>query len=330
MNAVILAGGFGSRLQPLTDTVPKPLLPVANVPMIDYSLAHLSALGIRNVVLTLGYKAERIIEWMTGYRSLVSHFLIEDMPLGTVGGVKAAQNFLDDRFIVLSGDALENVDFDAMLRLHVRSGKKATMAVTRVPDPRPFGVVEYDGNGTVTALIEKPSTFTAAQTTVNCGVYILERSALAYVPSGVPFDFSRDLFPLLIEEGELGAYEHDGYWSDIGTPNAYFDAGFTVLRGGFFPPSYNRYRDVSHISGQENPSLVSYSATVTGHIEGCIVAQNAFVASGASLCECIVLPDAIAEGRHTREIIGGDFALPVESQLPSLKNRNFAGIRTNP
>lgn len=329
MNAVILAGGFGSRLQPLTDTVPKPLLPVANAPMIDYSLAHLAALGIRDVVLTLGYKAEQIIEWMTGYRSLVSHFLIEDAPLGTAGGVKAAQNLLDDCFIVLSGDALENVDFNAMLRRHVQSGKLATMAVTRVPDPRPFGVVQYDEQGTVTSLTEKPRFFTGESTTVNCGVYILQRAALQNVPSGLPFDFSRDLFPLLIEDGMLGVYEHDGYWSDIGTPNAYFDAGFEVLRGGFFPPLYNRYRDISRVCGQESPSLVSYSATVTGHIERCIVSRNAFVASGAVLHECIVLPDAIAEGRHSREIIGCDFALPAESPLSPLKNRNFAGIRTN-
>ncbi|MDE7395174.1 MAG: nucleotidyltransferase family protein [Clostridiales bacterium] len=329
MNAVILAGGFGSRLQPLTDTVPKPLLPVANVPMMDYSLAHLSAFGIRNVVLTLGYKAEQIIEWTTGYRSLVSHFLIEDVPLGTAGGVKAAQNFLDDRFIVLSGDALENVDFDAMLRNHVQSGKLATMAVTRVADPRQFGVVEYDESGVVIALTEKPPSFTGDSAMVNCGVYILERAALRNVPNGIPFDFSRDLFPQFIKDGQLGVYEHDGYWSDLGTPNAYFDANFRVLRGGFFAPLFNRYRDISHFFGQENPSLVSYSATVTGHIEGCIVAQNAFVASGASLHECIVLPDAIAEGRHSCEIIGGDFALSVQSLPPPIKTRNFAGIRTN-
>ena len=279
-------------------------------------------------MLTLGYRAEQIIEWITGYRSLEARFMVEDTPLGTLGGVKAAQNYLDDRFIVLSGDALENVDFGALVRRHTESGMLATMVVTRVPDPRPFGVVEVNETGTVTALTEKPSSFEGAAT-VNCGIYLLEKACLELVPQDTPFDFSRDFFPLLIERGQLGAYTHEGYWSDIGTPRAYYDANFAVLRGGFFTPAYNRYRDILHYAGQTNPSLVSYAATVTGHIEGCIVSKDACVASGASLQACIVMEGATVVGRHGYEIIGSGFSLPVGEAFSLGENRKTAGIRTN-
>lgn len=317
MNAVILAGGFGSRLKPLTDTTPKPLLPIANVPMLDYAVAHLYALGVTDTVFTLGYFPDKIRSFTQGYRAVRSHCLVEDTPLGTAGGVKAAQKYLDDTFIVISGDALENIDFTAMLQCHKHSGKLVTMAVTHVDDARAFGLVQYDASGTVTAFTEKPAERMGG--TVNCGVYMIERRVLSMVPEYLPYDFSRDLFPRLVQESALGVYEHDGYWSDLGTPQAYYDANFYAMQHSFFPPVYNRNRPLSCRRGQADPSLCAVSALIAGKCTGCIVGENATIATSAVLERCVVMPGVTVRGRYNDCIVGEDFAV---SMLPLVRNRH--------
>lgn len=312
MNAVILAGGFGSRLKPLTDTVPKPMLPIANAPMLDYAVAHLRAFGIADTVLTLGYKAEQIRRWMGGYRGVRARYTVEDVPLGTAGGVRAACAYLDDTFLVISGDALENVDYAAMLQSHRQSGKLVTMAVTSVPDPRAFGLVSYAPDGTVTAFAEKPEDAEGSGV-VNCGVYIVNRRVLDRIPRAVRYDFSRDLFPALVAEGELNAFYHDGYWSDLGTPRAYYEANLAMLRGGFYPQVYNRHRTVSHRIGSDRPTLAAYSALVTGKTWASVVGEDAAVPSDAQLDACVVLPRVTVHGRHFREIIGEGYVVPIAS-----------------
>ena len=310
MNAVILAGGFGSRLKPLTDNVPKPMLPIANAPMLDYAVAHLRAEGIADTVLTLGYCPERITSWMEGYRGMRVRYEVERVPLGTAGGVRAVGNMVDDTFIVVSGDALENIDYKAMLLCHERSGKLVTMAVTYVSDPRAFGLVECAPDGSVTAFTEKPAQASGGGI-VNCGVYILSRKTLSRIPRGVKYDFSRDLFPALLRAGELNAYFHNGYWSDLGTLPAYFEANFRMRQGGFYPVVYNRSRTVSHKIGSAEPTLAAYSALITGRCVGSIVGEYAAVPSDATVHDCVVLPHVTVHGRHYGEIIGDGYALPV-------------------
>lgn len=310
MNAVILAGGFGSRLKPLTDTVPKPMLPIANVPMLDYVIAHLHHVGIDDTVLTLGYYPEQITEWLTGYSRLKTRCVVEDVPLGTAGGVKQASEYLDDRFLVVSGDALENIDFAAMLKTHIRSGKRVTMAVTKVPDPRAFGLVECESDGTVTAFTEKPQDARESGV-VNCGIYILDRSVLRYVPEGEKFDFARDLFPILVREKKVGAYYHDGYWSDIGSPHAYYEANFRMLEEELYPFVPHKYRTVSHKFGGEQRSLAAYSALVTGRCRHSIVGAGSAIASDAQISDCVILPGVTVRGRHMGEIIGAGFTMPI-------------------
>ena len=309
MNAVILAGGFGSRLKPLTDTVPKPMLSVLNTPMIDYCIAHLRSFGIADVVLTLGYYPEQIIDWVDGYEGLKAHYVIEDVPLGTAGGVREARDLLDEYFIVISGDALENIDFNKMLLSHVRSGKLVTMAVSHVEDARQFGLVKFDRDGIATEFTEKPSELTEG--IVNCGVYILSRSAMMHVPHGVKYDFSRDLFPELLSRREINVYLHEGYWSDIGSVGAYYKANFDMLSGQFFPKVYNRYRVPSHKTAAENPSVLAFSALVAGRCSGSIVGHDSAVSSNASITDCIVLPSVRVDGVHYGEIIGEGFSMPV-------------------
>ncbi len=314
MNAVILAGGFGSRLKPLTDSTPKPMLPIANVPMLDYVISHLHASGINDTVLTLGYYPEQITEWISGYSGLRARHVVENVPLGTAGGVRAAMEELDDTFIVVSGDALENIDYAAMLKSHKASGKLITMAVTRVRDPRMFGLVEYAPDGTVTGFTEKPSDMGDGGI-VNCGVYIISRAALKYVPYGEKYDFARDLFPRLVVLGQINAYFHDGFWSDIGSPQAYYEANFRMLKGGFFPLVPHRYRTVSRRVGSEKNSLAAYSALLTGRCLRSIVGEGAAVASDANIEGCVVLAGVTVRGFHYREIIGDGYSLPLATDF---------------
>lgn len=308
MNAVILAGGFGSRLRPLTDTTPKPMLPIANQPMIDFVISHLVSFGVHDIVFTLGYFPEKVTAWVDGYKSVVPHYVVEDVPLGTAGGVKAAFEYLDDNFIVVSGDALENVDYAAMTAAHVSSGRAVTMAVTHVSDARPFGLVEISGD-LVTKLTEKPANL--CEGIVNCGVYIIRRSVLERIPPQTFYDFSRDFFPALISEGEVGAYFHDGYWSDIGSPSSYYEANFSMKNGGFYPRIYNRFRTVSHKLGGEEFTLAAYSALVTGRCRDSIVCEGAAISSGGAVDRCLVMPGATVRGTHYSEIVGEDFSISI-------------------
>lgn len=314
MNAVILAGGFGSRLKPFTDNVPKPMLPVANVPMIDYVISHLYSSGIRDMVFTLGYYPEQVTEWTNGYTGITSHGLIEDVPLGTAGGVREAIELVDECFIVVSGDALENIDYKAMMINHKRSGKLVTMAVTEVADVRAFGLVEYDDTGTVTGFVEKPADRTDGGI-VNCGVYIIERAALRYVPKGEKYDFSRDLFPELVQKKQINAYRHRGFWSDIGSPLSYYEANFTMLGGGFFPQAKHKFRLLSHRLGYNKNTLAAYSSVITGRCFNSVIGDGAAIASDANIKNCVVLPNVTVSGFHYGEIIGDGYCMPVATAL---------------
>ncbi len=309
VNAVILAGGFGSRLKPLTDNLPKPMLPLANVPMLDYVVSHLYSSGIKHAVLTLGYRPECISEWAKGYSGIKVDCITEDIPLGTAGGVRAACDLLDEHFIVVSGDALENVDYESMLSCHIKSGKLITIAVTAVDDPRQFGVVEYDDCGTVTSFIEKPKEFTD-NCVVNCGIYIISRAALKFIPHGVKFDFARDLFPVLTDAKQINVYRHNGYWSDIGSPISYYKANFAMAEGGFYPLIHNRFGTISQkIRG----NVIACSALKAGRCFNSIVGDSAAVASDANIEDCIVLPHTTVRGYHYREIIVDGYCMPIAS-----------------
>lgn len=320
MNAIVLAGGFGSRLKPLTDSCPKPMLKVANRPMIDYVVAQLYHYGIYEMVFTLGYKPKQVEEFVSSYRGVKSEFSVETEPLGTAGGVKKAADKLDEIFVVVSGDALSNIDLGKMVAKHIDSGAAVTLAATTVENPKLYGVIALDGSDTVTRLIEKPDSDEYGNL-VNAGVYVMNKSVLDRIPNGIPFDFSRDLFPQLVQSGELKAYLHNGYWCDIGDKTSYYRANFFMKRGGFydFVPSF---MGESFTSREENGSLVSAGAVTVGKFNGCIIGKDARVASSADLTDCIVLDGATALGQHRNAIIGTDFV----EELPQIGLSNHAEV----
>jgi len=311
MNAVILAGGFGTRLQPLTDVTCKPMLSVCNMPMIDYTVSHLWDSGIKDFVFTLGYKPEQVIDWCIGYTGAVCRFSLEHIPLGSLGGVKAVEAFLKEHFFVFSGDIIEDINLYALMHKHITSGSKITMAVVEVEDSRQYGVVEVDGWGKVISFTEKPPF--GGRGLVNAGIYVVDKSILNIVPKDVKMDFAKDLLPVLVTRGELSAYIHDGYWQDLGTINNYFTTNFDVKNGVFFKPAPNSNRDKRlGIRDKELGNLIAAKASVLGEARNSIIAPNADIAHGARVENCIVLDGAFVRGSHYNSIIGSSFVLPVD------------------
>jgi len=234
MKAVVMAGGEGSRLRPLTINRPKPMVPLVNKPVLFHILELLKRHGITQVVVTLQYMADMVQDYFGDGSAMGMEisYSIEEIPLGTAGSVKNAQKNLDDTFIVISGDAVTDFDLTAIVQYHKAKGAIATLTLYRVPNPLEYGVVILNGEGRIQAFQEKPSWGQVISDTVNTGIYVLEPQALDLFEAGKPFDFSKDLFPMLLEKGEpLYGYVSGGYWCDIGNIQEYIRACSDVLEG---------------------------------------------------------------------------------------------------
>jgi mannose-1-phosphate guanylyltransferase / phosphomannomutase len=232
MKAVVMAGGAGSRLRPLTIARPKPMVPLVNKPVMGHALDLLKAHGIDEVVVTVQYMAERIQEHFEDGSSLGMEidYALEEVPLGTAGSVKNTQALLDETFVVVSGDALTDFDLSAIIDFHKAKGAMATLTLYRVPNPLEYGVIIADEEGRIKQFQEKPSWSEVISDTVNTGIYVLEPEILDYFDPGVPFDFSKDLFPILLERGDpIYGYVADGYWCDVGNLQEYMRAGHDIL-----------------------------------------------------------------------------------------------------
>ena len=203
MKAIIMAGGEGSRLRPLTCDQPKPMMRLLDRPVMEYALKLLRKHGVTEAAATLGYLPDAIVDYFGDGANwgLSLRYYTERTPLGTAGGVRQAADFLDETFCVLSGDGVTDLDLSAALAFHREHGALATMVLTRVDDPLEYGVVVAAPDGRVRAFLEKPGPGEAVSDTVNTGVYILEPEIFAYIPEDRPCDFGGELFPKLVREG---------------------------------------------------------------------------------------------------------------------------------
>lgn len=231
MRAVVLVGGEGTRLRPLTETIPKPLLPFMNRPFLDHVLDHLASHGVDRVVLSSPYLEEEFRSFLRQRRGGPDiTWITEERPLGTSGAVAGARDHLDGTFLVLNGDVLTDLDLGRLVAFHRARRAVATIALTHVDDARPFGLVERDSDGRVVAFREKPVDLIPGE--VNAGTYVLEPRVLDRVPAGVPVSIERETYPDLIARGEpVYALVWDGYWRDLGTPAAYLQAHVDALDG---------------------------------------------------------------------------------------------------
>jgi mannose-1-phosphate guanylyltransferase/phosphomannomutase len=234
MKAVIMAGGFGTRLRPLTSNLPKPMVPVANRPMMEHIVSLLKKHGITDVMCALFYQPEIVSSYFGDGASygMKMHYRKAEADYGTAGSVGNVKDFLDERFIVISGDVLTDFDLTAAIKFHEKKKAKATLLLTHHPNPLQFGVVMTDDEGKITRFLEKPSWGEVFSDTINTGIYIIEPEVLDLIPEKQEFDFSKNLFPLLLEHhAELYGYISEGYWKDIGSLHEYQDAHIDVLRG---------------------------------------------------------------------------------------------------
>ena len=234
MKAVVLVGGEGTRLRPLTYIAVKAMVPVLNKPFIEYIIRHLSHHNISEIILAIGYKPDHITEYFTDEKQLGTKLVysIETGPMGTAGAVKNAEPYIDDVFFALNGDVFTDLDFTDMLRFHKNKGAKVTIALTPVEDPSRFGVVETDSKQRVTRFVEKPKREQAASNMINAGVYIIEADMMRYIPESRKCMFEHDVFPSLVADGEsVFGYTTDTYWMDMGTPEKYLQLNGDLLRG---------------------------------------------------------------------------------------------------
>lgn len=296
MKAVVLVGGEGTRLRPLTETRPKPLIPFMDRPFLHHPLDLLAEHGIEEVVLSSPYLEEEFRSFLKerGGAPRVT-WITEETPLGTCGAIASARHHLDDTFVVCNGDILTDLDIAELVAFHRERRATATIALTPVEDARPYGLVDTDADGRILAFREKPSEPVPGN--VNAGTYVLEPRALEGVPEGVPVSIERETFPDLIARGQpLYAFVSDAYWRDLGTPDSYLAAHLDALTG--------RVSGVSTDRPHVGPGAVIEAGAAVE--ETVVVGRGARVGEGARISRTVLHEEAlVAEDAEVRDSILG-------------------------
>ena len=234
MKAVVMAGGEGTRLRPLTSNQPKPMVPIVGKPCMEHILELLRRHELNDVIVTLAFMPQAIRSYFGDGEALGMNvsYSVEESPLGTAGSVRQAVAGGDEPVLVISGDALCDIDLTSLLAFHRERKAAVTIALKSVENPLEFGIVVTDSDGRIERFLEKPSWGQVFSDTINTGIYVIEPEVLRHVPAGEPYDFSKQLFPLLLEMGRpLYGYVADGYWQDVGDLGQYAQANFDALDG---------------------------------------------------------------------------------------------------
>ncbi|HET7698952.1 MAG TPA: NDP-sugar synthase [Vicinamibacterales bacterium] len=286
MKAILLAGGKGTRLRPMTVHTPKPIVPILNRPFLYYQIDQLKQIAeIDEVILSLNYQPRRIEEIFGEGQGLGLRirYVVEPMPLGTGGAIRYAGDSLTESVVVFNGDVLTQVDLAAVLRLHRERKAKATIVLTPVDNPRAYGLVETDRDGNIRRFLEKPGEDEITCNTINAGIYVLEPDTFDRIPKDTAWSIERSFFPSLIERGEtFVAYVYDGYWIDIGTPAKYLQVHRDIMDGRYSAPPF---------SGGP-AAWISPEARVDeqAHVEGpCFIDEGAVIKAGAKILPYAVI-----------------------------------------
>jgi mannose-1-phosphate guanylyltransferase len=292
MQAVILVGGEGTRLRPLTSSVPKPIVRLVDRPMMVYMLEWLRRHGIDDVIMSCGFKATDVRKVLGDGSQLGIRlrFAEEPDPRGTAGALKFAEEYLDDRFLMLNGDVLTDLDLTAQIAQHERSGATGTLALVPVLDPTSYGLVSLHGDQAVKEFLEKPSADQVVDTNlISAGAYVLERSVLDLIPSGEKVSIEREVWPLLVGEGLYGFVDESAYWLDVGTPERYLQATFDILEGNVRSAVADRL-GTSYLD-------VDPSADVRGRaVPPAVIGRGASIAEGAHVGSLAVLGEDVSIG----------------------------------
>jgi mannose-1-phosphate guanylyltransferase len=328
MQALVLAGGEGTRLRPLTLTTPKPVMPLAGRPFLTFMLDWIRAHGVDDAILSCGFMADSVRDVLGDiYSGMRLRYVYEEEPLGTAGPVRLAadEGVLEDRVLVLNGDVLTDMDLTAEIGFHEKAGAQATLALVAVEDTASYGVVPTRENGEVIEFLEK-SEGPAPTNRINAGAYVLERSVLDLIPSGRAVSFEREVFPQLVGNGLYG-WDADGYWIDIGTPERYLEATWDLLAG----------RVASALPARDETGSLIYEGSVTSGahigpqsvlgphciagadaaIERSVLHERVMVGADAVIRECVIgARSRIGEGaKMVRAVVGADQVIEPGAEL---------------
>jgi NDP-sugar pyrophosphorylase family protein len=308
MKAILLAGGQGTRLRPLTINTPKPIVPIFNEPFLHYQIDLLKQVDeIDEVILSLNYRPQRIEE-IFGDGSALGiriRYVVEPEPLGTGGAIKYAAQGLTDSVIVFNGDVLTQIDLAAVIDLHRRRRARATIVLTPVENPTAYGLVETDAAGNVRRFLEKPSADEVTTNHINAGIYVLEPDTFDRIPDGVAWSVERRFFPSLVERNEtFVAYVYHGYWIDIGTPGKYTQVHRDIMDGRYLTTAFrdlptprtviSRDAGIERGAAIEGPCFIDAGAVIrAGARVGpySVIGHGTELEEGASVEEAIVWPE---------------------------------------
>jgi NDP-sugar pyrophosphorylase family protein len=333
---VVLVGGAGTRLRPLTLTVPKQVLPIVEVPMIERVLTYLAGHGVDEVVLSLGYLHDAFEalfpEGRCGDVRLV--YAVEPEPLDTAGAVGFAARYagIDERFLVVNGDILTDLDVTAMIDFHDRRGAEGTISLAKVTDPSAFGLVPIDGQGRVAAFVEKPAPGEVGPSLVNAGTYVLEASVLDHIPEGRRTSIEREVFPVLAGAGSLYGFDSPDYWTDTGTPRDYLLAQLDLVAGRRpGPPAPGAVCGPTGVwtlgacameGDVDGPAVVGAGAVVAlgATVEGSVIGAGAKVGAGARIHDSVLMPGVVVGDGATvsRSILGRGASVGAGAEVAAL------------
>jgi mannose-1-phosphate guanylyltransferase len=293
VQAVILVGGEGTRLRPLTSTVPKPVVPLVDRPFIVFMLEWLARHGVDDVVMSCGFLATAVRNVLGdgSQHGLRLRYVEEPEPRGTAGALKYAEDLLDERFLMLNGDVLTDIDLTAQIAQHEATGAVGTLALVPVSDPSAYGLVRLHDDQSVSEFVEKPSADEIDTRLISAGAYVLERAVLDLVPADRNVSIEREVWPQLVGQGLFG-YAADAYWLDIGTPERYLQGTFDILEG----------QVVTAVTDRLGPGYLSVGERV--QLDGRIVPpalvdRGCTIAAGAHVGSLVVLGEGVSVGEGT-------------------------------
>jgi len=297
MKGLILAGGKGTRLRPLTINTPKPVVPVANSPFLLYQIDLMRSAGIDEIILSLSYQPRKIEDLLkdgSDYGVWI-RYAVEGTPLGTGGAFKNAEEHISDSTVVFNGDVLTAIDLAAVVAHHRAKRAVATIVLTPVDNPSAYGLVETNEEGWIQRFIEKPGPDEVTCNTINAGIYVLEPSVLKYMPKGEPYSFERGLFPTLLEHKEpVMSFLLDKYWIDIGTPQKYLEVHHDILSRKFVSPRVAKSALDRHSlppgAVVDERSIIGRDVTIRDgvRIENSVIGNNCKIDEGVHIVDSVI------------------------------------------
>lgn len=317
MRAVVLVGGFGTRLRPLTLSTPKPMLAVGHRPIVENLVRMLARAGIEEVVLGLGFRPEPFVAAFPDgtCAGVPLHYAVEPEPLDTGGAIRFAADHagITDTFVVVNGDIITDLDVGALVERHRAAGAEATIHLTPVDDPSSYGVVAVGPDGRVARFVEKPAPGTAPSNLINAGTYVFEPSVLARIPTGRKVSIERETFPAIVADGGLFAWATDDYWIDTGRPETYRQANLDLIDGrrSFTVPMVEAGAEVDP-EAEIRHSLVSAGARVAGGVslEDSVVLPGAVIGPRATVRSSVVMGEIGSDAVVVDSVIGADGSVP--------------------